>query len=220
MLTPGRTPFPRAATRATSTRVKKRAIAISVGLGAILLVWVVVLLSDSGEQPAPAQPSLEAAEPAPEEPAAEQAAPSVEPTEAEAEAPSQQRSADERQPVVQDKPEKFGPVEELKAAYQSDPRDPEAGATEDRIRGALKEHDEIPAELVRRVSCVKSVCKLEVSWTSDRRHGYMIAMMSLIGYVSQQVAADPVGEHEGQEVHPIDVYVSRVVPASTPADTK
>lgn len=211
--------------RATSAAVKKHALAISAGLGVILLVGVLIFLSDSGEQPAPDQTAIEAPEPTPDEtgaePNAEQvpAAPSVEPVQPAAAPPSEQRGSDPR-PPAHDEPDKIGPVEELKAAYERDARDPEAGATEQRIRDVFQKQTDIPAELVRRVSCVKSACKIEVSWTSDRRQGYMIAMMSLIKFVSQQVAADPIRVDEGQEMHPIDVYVSRVVPAYAPADAK
>jgi len=203
--------------------MKKSAIAIAVGVVAIVLVWAVVLLSSSDDQPAPEQTSNEAAEPAIEQQVAEPnlerpGEPSAAPTPAAAAAPPSPKRipSDQLPPDYQSRPEKLGPVAELKAAYDSDPRDPAAGATEERIRGHLKQ-EEISPELVRSVSCVKSVCKLEMNWKSDERHGYMIAMMSLISHVSQQVAADPVGDNDGQEVHPIDVYVSRVVPPYTPA---
>jgi hypothetical protein len=201
--------------------VKKQVITIVVALGALMLVWALFFLSGS-EGPPTGKAPLETPEPTPEEAAEptaapDPAAPDVEPAPAAPPVrriPGEQAAAD-----AQDRPEKIGPVEELKAAYQSDARDPEAGATEERIRGHLKQ-DEIPAELVRRVSCVKSVCKIEVSWTSDRRHGYMIAMMSLISHVGQQVAAEPLAEPDGQQVHPVDIYVSRLVPPYTPPASK
>ena len=204
--------------------MKKHAIAISVGIGALLLIWGVVLLSGSDEQPTPAQAPIDAPAPipTPEEttaaPRAEPEPPGAEPTPAPEAPPARQRIPGDQAAAAADaqaRPETIGPVEELKTAYQSDPRDPEAGAMEERIRGHLKQV-EIPEGLVRRVSCVKSACKLEVNWTSDHRHGYMIAMMSLISHVSQQVAAEPVGDDDGQAVHPVDVYVSRVVPPYTP----
>lgn len=194
---------------------------ISMGLGALALVWAVVLVSGSDEQPTPAPAPIEAPEPTPAAPDAEPRAepkpfvPDVEPTPAAEPPHSPQNAAADEAPDAQDRPEKIGPVEALKAAYQSDPRDPEAGAVEEHIRERLKQV-EIPAELVRRVSCVKSACKLEVNWTSDNRHGYMIAMMNLISHISQEVAAEPLGDNDGQAVHPVDVYVSRIVPPYTP----
>jgi hypothetical protein len=202
--------------------MNKSAIAIAAGVAAIVLVWVVIFLSSSDDQPAVEHTPIETSESAIEEQVAEANVepppePSAAPTPPAAAPPSPQRiPSDQLPPDYQSRPEKIGPVAELKAAYQSEPRDPEAGATEERIRGHLKQED-IPPQLVRSVSCVKSVCKLEMNWTSDERHGYMIAMMTLISHIGQQVAADPVGNDDGQAVHPIDVYVSRIVPPYTPA---
>lgn len=202
--------------------MKKSAIAIAAGVVAVVLVWALFFLSSPGDQPAPEQTSVDTAEAVIEEQVAgpntePPPEPSARPTPPAAAPPSPQRiPSDQLPPDYQSRPEKIGPVAELKAAYESDPRDPEAGATEERIRGHLKQ-DEIPPGLVRSVSCVKSVCKLEMNWKSDERHGYMIAMMTLISHIGQQVAADPVGNEDSQAVHPIDVYVSRVVPPYTPA---
>ena len=113
-----------------------------------------------------------------------------------------------------ERPQKMGPFEELKASYERDERDAEAGATEQRIRELLKQPD-IPEGVVRRVSCVKSVCKLELS-VSDLQ-SYMVLMMGLVSNISEKLAAAPAGEDEGQQVHPMDVYVSRVVPPIKPA---
>jgi hypothetical protein len=118
-----------------------------------------------------------------------------------------------------ERPQKMGPFEELKASYDRDQRDAEAGATEQRIRELLKQPD-IPEGMIRRVSCVKSVCKLELS--VDDLQSYMVLMMGLVSNISEKLAAAPVGEDEGQQVHPMDVYVSRIeppltsVPASAP----
>ena len=105
----------------------------------------------------------------------------------------------------------MGPVEELKAAYESDARDAEAGAMEDRIRDHIG-GVENASELVRKVTCVKSVCKLEMRWTPALAETYMGAMMNLVSRTSEKLAAEPIGADEGQAVRPIDVYVSRIVP--------
>jgi len=188
----------------------KRTIAILIGLGAILLVWAVVFLPGSDPQPKPEEKPLETPEPVPEA-----AMPNTEPTLGAPSAaptppapPSEQHAPAELRPSEQPRAEKIGPVEELKAAYESDGRDPEAGATEERIRKHLKEM-EVPAEMLRRVSCVKSVCKLEVRWAARDSQAYMVAMMTLIKHVSQKLAADPAGEDEGNGVYPVDLYVSR-----------
>jgi hypothetical protein len=110
----------------------------------------------------------------------------------------------------------MGPFEELAASYERDERDGEAGATEQRIRELLKQPD-IPEGMVRRVSCVKSVCKLELSWSVNDKPAYMVLMMGLVSNISHRLAAAPVGEDDGQQVYPIDVYVSRIEPPLTPA---
>jgi len=108
----------------------------------------------------------------------------------------------------------MGPVEELKAAYKSDVRDSEAGDVEEQIRGHFK-HEELPEQLLRNVSCVKSACKLELNWTAGDKQAYMIVMMNLVSHVSQKIAAEPVG-NGGEAVHPIDVYLSRTEPPYVP----
>lgn len=120
-----------------------------------------------------------------------------------------------RKPYVEQRPEKMGPFDELKAAYASDGRDPEAGATEARIRELLDQPD-IPEGMLRQVSCVKSVCKLELRWSTGDQQAYMVLMMTLVSKISQKLAAAPVEDDEGQQTHPIEVYVSRVEPPVTP----
>jgi hypothetical protein len=109
------------------------------------------------------------------------------------------------------RPERMGPVEELKAAYESDARDAEAGAAEQRIREQFSAVEGAP-DLLRKVTCVKSVCKLELRWTPAHKEAYMGGMMSIVSRFSQKLAAEPVGEDDGQAVRPIDVYVSRIEP--------
>lgn len=199
-----------------------RALVIIVVVGALVLIWAALYFPNESSAPradqrtpveappsapapapAPTQPeSPPPPTPAPQRPAAVQPAPSEE--RAAAAAPQEMR------------PERMGPVDELKAAYENDPRDAEAGAMEERIRGHI-EGVENASELVRKVTCVKSVCKLELRWTPALKEAYMGAMMNLVARASQKLAADPIGADDGQAVRPIDVYVSRIEPPYTPA---
>lgn len=199
--------------------MEKRTIAIAASIGATLLVWA-ALFSTTDERPPPARTPNDAHEPVTEsEPAAPSAVPAPEEPEPEptpvpsgAPPPELDDDDDDEHSPAGDRPERMGPVDELKAAYESDGRDPEAGATERLIREQFK-LPEVPEGMLRHVSCVKSACKLELRWTSNDRHGYMIALMSLINHVSQELAADPVDEDHGQQVHVVAVYVSRTVPS-------
>jgi hypothetical protein len=203
----------------------KRALVIAVAVGAVLLVWAALYFPSSGDtssvqRPAPVEAPQEpvagiaappSAERAPVAPAAQPAV--AKPAPAAASASPQPSTAPARQPQL--RPERMGPVDELKVAYERDARDADAGAMEERIRGHFDDV-ELPPELLRKVSCVRSVCKLEVRWTPAHREAYMIAMMNLVSHVSEKLAAEPVTADEGQEVRPIDVYVSRTVPPYTP----
>jgi hypothetical protein len=203
--------------------MSKSTLAISAGVGVMVLVGAVLFFSGAGERSAPAQRPIEVPTPMPEAGLAAGDAvptpPEKEPEETEEEegaatpaiAPSPVNAPDER-PRDEHRPEKMGPVDELKAAYERDTRDNDAGATEARIREQFKQA-EIPEGMLRRVSCVKSACKLELRWTVGDSHAYMIAMMGLVKNVSQELGAVPVGADEGQQVHSIDVYVSRIVPS-------
>lgn len=203
---------------------KPNAIAIAVALGAIALIWAVLFVRDSGKHEAAPPPALPAPVPEPEAQAEDAAAPSdaaglsgpAPAASAPAAAPTPGAPPERVRPTAEQlqreaRPEQMGPVERLKAAYESDARDRDAGETEQRIRKQLTQ-DEIPATLVRRVSCVKTVCKIELNWRQGDGHAYMIALMNLVSQVSQELAAEPLGNDEGQAMYPIDVYVSRVVP--------
>jgi hypothetical protein len=197
--------------------VDKRVLAISAGVGAVVLIWAGVVLpngskerADEAAAPAEAaEPELEANEPAPStRPAPSAASDQAAAPEAE---PARRTPTVDYKPPLPPRPELMGPFDELKASYERDARDPEAGATEERIRVLLK-HPDIPDGMLRSVSCVKSTCKLELRWTTSDGHAYMILMMSLVSGVSEKLAAAPVGEDQGQPVHTIEVYVSRIEP--------
>jgi hypothetical protein len=200
--------------------MRKSTIAIAAGVGVMILVGAVLLFSGGGEPSAPAPTAIEVPTPMPEtELAADDAVPAPEEeieeaqgTAAPASATSPKREPNDERPREEHRPEKMGPVDELKAAYDHDTRDNDAGEVEERIREQFKQVD-VPEGMLRRVTCVKSACKLELRWTVGDSQAYMIAMMGLVKNVSEKLAAVPVGEDEGQQVHSIEVYVSRIVPS-------
>jgi hypothetical protein len=211
----------------------KRALVIAVAAGAVVLVWAALYFPRSGSTdraPAPAPAPVEVEQPAaagvaapprveqaPAAPGPAPAPPPAKPTPAPAAAPapSPESAVSASAPAL--RPERMGPVDELRVAYERDARDAEAGELEQRIRGHLHAV-EIPGEMLRGVSCVKSVCKLQLRWTPAHKEAYLIAMMNLVSHVSQKIAAEPVGEDEGQDVRPIDVYVSRIEPPYSPVE--
>jgi len=200
--------------------VNNRTIVISVAVGALLLIWAAFFMPSSKDDGAAAAPV--AHEPSEAASGAQAPAPSVAPpTSAQEEpaptpeAPPERTRTKPELPHTAQRPEKMGPFEELKARYASDARDAEAGATEERIRKLLKQ-PEIPEGMLREISCLKSVCKLDLRWTTNDSEAYMILMMSLVTTISQKLAAAPAGADEGQPVHPLEVYVSRIDPPLDP----
>jgi hypothetical protein len=118
-------------------------------------------------------------------------------------------------------PEKTGPVDELKARFANESRDPRASDLEKSIEAAFK-NDDVPAALLGSIECRRSVCKVETRWSADRAIGFMSAFTRLLmlppGSTTPQVfdtnlAVSPEGAPDANGVRTVDVYLARLAPA-------
>jgi hypothetical protein len=131
-------------------------------------------------------------------------------------APPAQRAA----PAAADQippPERTGPVEELKAAFESEPRDSNASEPETVIQAAFR-RPEVPSGLVKSVLCRTSVCKVETRWTPAGAAGFMGAFMTLVAApegasnrkFGPEIAVAPEGAPDANGELSIDVYLKRI----------
>jgi type IV secretory pathway VirB10-like protein len=133
--------------------------------------------------------------------------------------PEPQGEPDPERPFAEQIPTTEGPLDELKSAYESEPRDATAGEAEARIRAVFDSPDiravfdsdspEAPRAMLRSASCHKSVCKIGIRWLPARGQANMLVMMSFVNSFSQRIAWEPVGPPDGAGVYPVDVYVAR-----------
>ena len=167
-------------------------------------------------EPGPArEPQREAPQPA--EPAApsEPAAP-AEPAAAAPQAPEQAPAAPEEHTHLT-APERTGPVDELRALYENEPRNSAAPDTESKIAEVFR-NPELPGGLVKSVLCRTTVCKVETRWNPERGIAFMGGFMRLVVEQDGQppafehnLAIQP-GESEADGSQKIDVYLKRAAP--------
>ena len=114
-------------------------------------------------------------------------------------------------------PQTSGPVTELKAAFENEPRDSAARTPESRIESEFK-RTEMPAGLLKSVMCRKTVCRVETVWSPARAEGFMGAFMRLISDFKPTLALDTHGAPDAQGDLRIDVYLERLDPDAKPAE--
>jgi hypothetical protein len=194
---------------------------VGIALGALALIWALVLIPRGDAPSAPPSPADEDEDEVAAYPAPEAAEPPELPEEPEEPAQPQERPEPDRPAAALEPdpdlgpPNVMGPISEMRKAYKEDTRDPDARATEQRVQDAFLRED-VPQEMLRSVSCVKSVCKLELLWSPENQPFYMIGMMNMINHISQKVSAEPVGGDLGRGQYRVEVFVSRIEPPFTP----
>jgi hypothetical protein len=105
-------------------------------------------------------------------------------------------------------PQRSGPVDKLKHAFETEPRDSNAQKTESTV-AAVFQHPDVPAALFKSVLCRQSVCRVAVNWSPDRVMGYMAAAMRLFTDFGPEIGFDPVGEVDAENRQEVHFYVAR-----------
>jgi hypothetical protein len=100
-----------------------------------------------------------------------------------------------------------GPFAELKAKYENSPRDAEAPEIERFVRDQFGK-DEVPADMLRTVSCHAEVCRIELFWSPDRVLAFMRLSMTWARAFSMDMGVAP-GEKNSDGFTPLEMYLSR-----------
>jgi hypothetical protein len=111
-------------------------------------------------------------------------------------------------------PVRAGPLEELKHAFETEPRASAARELELRVEAELTKPD-IPAGMYRSVLCRSTVCRIQMRWRPERLNAYNVALVRMLHIFGMGVGTDPGPPDKDGEVD-IDVYMKRVaVPAAS-----
>jgi len=109
-------------------------------------------------------------------------------------------------------PLRAGPLDELKHAFETEPRASAARDLELRVEAELKKPD-LPEGLYRSVLCRSSVCRIQMRWRPERLNAYNVALVRMLHIFGMGVGIDPALPDTDNEVD-IDVYMRR---ATAPA---
>ncbi|HKU41286.1 MAG TPA: hypothetical protein VJR89_24150 [Polyangiales bacterium] len=118
-------------------------------------------------------------------------------------------------------PVRVGPVDELKRAFESEPRASGAARFEAVIEAQFR-RAETPAGLLKSVICRTTVCRVETRWSPQRAEGFMGAFMRLMdpegaaSLFDADLAISPEADVGPDRSQAIDVYLKRVA-SSGPA---
>jgi hypothetical protein len=174
----------------------------------------------AGEQAAgPAEPGEEAPDPEPDDPSHEaepmaaaaerQAAPPArdpaEPVEPVDEVAGEEDGHEEEAPP----PAATGPTQQLKYAFETEPRDALWASDTERRIAAIFRGDEIPEGMLERAACRRAVCRLDVRWTRDHATQYVGAYEALRDQFGGEVAVEPEGVVDEEGKQNVHVYVLR-----------
>ena len=212
---------------------------VKIGGGVLLLAWApflyAELTSDPEEKEARAAVDLEEPDPSavvpldagaaekPESPEEKQAAaraaaeqaekPSDEGVEPEAVEALAEPDNEPTGAAAQDAPlpKAQGPVNELKAAFDSEPRDALwAKDAEAKIAGVFSGED-MPDTLLDKSACQKTVCRVDVTWSQENAAPYLDAVEELHRAFAADFAVAPQApaDKEGEDALAVHVYVMR-----------
>jgi hypothetical protein len=115
--------------------------------------------------------------------------------------------------AVQDTPlpKAQGPVNELKAAFDNEPRDALwAKDAESKIAAAFTGED-MPDSLLEKSACQKTVCRVDVTWSQENAAPYLDAVEELHRQFGNDYAIAPQApaDKEGEDALAVHVYVMR-----------
>jgi len=102
----------------------------------------------------------------------------------------------------------LGSLARLKHAFETDPVDPQAPATEKEI-GELFGSGENPRDTLLGVHCKQRACRMELRWSPQRPYSFMVAGTALKDKISEDMAVEPIGVPDGTGARRMYVYISR-----------
>lgn len=118
-------------------------------------------------------------------------------------------SAEHTEAAEPEAPSAAGPVDALKHAYETQPRDALwASDTEARV-GALFGSKEIPAEMLKNASCRRAVCRVKLNWSAETAPGFVALNQRIAPEFGPELAIAPIASHDGEDVREVDLYLLR-----------
>jgi hypothetical protein len=191
---------------------------VAVLLFVLGVLWWLAMPSANAPLASTGEQEVEPDEPALPEPVAPSPPkePAATPKPVSAEGPPEPKAAPEPQPAEQPPPleapipppEPSGPIDELKQRFRSEPRDASGEAAEAVVRKAFSDK-EVDRGLLKSVLCRRSICRLEINWSSPRHMGYVIAMTRLASEFRGNLAISPVDPPTTDRPMLVEVYWPR-----------
>jgi hypothetical protein len=116
----------------------------------------------------------------------------------------------ERNAAPKAPPGAVGPVEILRKAYETQPRDALwADDAQTRI-GAIFSTKDVPGEMLQGASCGRAVCRVQVRWTSAHAEAFIGLHERLGQEFEGDVSIHPLPPVEGEpDTHQVDLYLVR-----------
>jgi hypothetical protein len=154
----------------------------------------------------PAAPVTATPEPSP--------APALEPAPAE----SEEAKAEPAEPVPPPPPRVLpeqitgdqGPVEEFRSQYAVETRSSDAAQIEANLRNAF--YDPRDPDLIKSISCRKSICKLEMHWSMARMRTYVRGLTRVGNGFERRYGLSPITEPDANGIRTVEVYMKRQTP--------
>jgi hypothetical protein len=209
--------------------VSRNAVALGAVVGVGALLWLVMAWhAPSGDEEAPV--SLEpmdtpvaplVAPAAPVAPAPEPSpAPALEPAPAQPADPADSEEAKDEPaapappPPPRVLPEQItgdqGPVEEFRSQYAVETRSSDSPQIEANLRNAF--YDPRDPDLIKSISCRKSICKLEMQWSMSRMRTYVRGLTRVGNGFERRYGLSPITEPDANGMRTVEVYMKRQTP--------
>jgi hypothetical protein len=108
-------------------------------------------------------------------------------------------------------PKAIGPVGELKAAFDSEPRDALWAKDAESKIATVFSADGMPESLLDKSACQKTVCRVDVTWSQENAAPYLDAVEELHRQFGTDygVAPQAPADKEGEDALAVHVYVMR-----------
>lgn len=108
-------------------------------------------------------------------------------------------------------PKAQGPVNELKAAFDNEPRDALWAKDAESKIAAVFTGEDMPETLLDKSACQKTVCRVDVTWSQENAAPYLDAVEELhrVFGADYAIAPQAPADKEGEDAQAIHVYVMR-----------
>lgn len=109
-------------------------------------------------------------------------------------------------------PKPQGPINELKAAFDSEPRDALWAKDAEAKIATVFAGEAMPESLLDKSACQKTVCRVDVTWSQENAAPYLDAVDELHKVFGADYAIAPqapADEEEGEDALAVHVYVMR-----------